>query len=177
MKTLSMPRNFLKKLLPHQNKLLQYQKLSRFERVLSSPYLWHINRQSISKAMAIGLLIAFIPIPFQMLAALACAFMFQANVALSIALVWITNPFTIPPIIYLAYKIGNLVLMHTPEKVFALKGWGQWFAEIASLWQPIIIGLILLGLTCSIVGYIITQFLWKLYIIRKWQKRIKTRTE
>ena len=171
-----MPKKVLKQFLPHQDKLSTHKNLSFFNRFLSSSHLWHINRQSIAKAMAIGLFIAFMPIPFQMVVACALAIILQANVALAIALVWITNPFTIPPILYAAYKIGNLILAHTPPKMLGMKGWDQWFFDLASLWQPIMVGLLFLALTSALLGYFATHLLWKLHIIRRWKKRKKQRS-
>jgi uncharacterized protein (DUF2062 family) len=48
----------------------------------------------------VGLFCAFIPVPFQMLLAAPSAIIFSANLPVSIALVWITNPITMPPIFF-----------------------------------------------------------------------------
>ena len=65
-----------------------------------------MNRRSVSVACAIGLFCAFIPIPFQMILAAGLAIIVRCNLPIAVALVWITNPITMPPLFFLAYKMG-----------------------------------------------------------------------
>jgi len=57
--------------------------------------------------MAVGLFCAFVPLPIQMLLAAAAAIIFRVNLPISVGLVWITNPVTIPPMFYFCYKVGT----------------------------------------------------------------------
>jgi uncharacterized protein (DUF2062 family) len=56
------------------------------------PKLWHISRTSTAMAFAIGLFGAMIPIPGQVFLAAFLAIRLGANLPLSVALVWVTNP-------------------------------------------------------------------------------------
>ena len=65
-----------------------------------------VNRRSISKGLLVGLFIAFIPMPFQMLAVLAVTPFMRFNVPIAIAMCWLSNPFTMPPMYYMEYLTG-----------------------------------------------------------------------
>ncbi|MFW6343056.1 MAG: DUF2062 domain-containing protein, partial [Halothiobacillaceae bacterium] len=68
--------------------------------------LWHLNRRSVSGGVAVGLFSAFVPIPFQMVLAAGLAILLRVNLPLSVVLVWITNPITIVPLLWVANRIG-----------------------------------------------------------------------
>ena len=96
----------LKKLLPTPEQILQSRSLKLFAPHLADPRLWQFNRHSLNKAVYIGVLSAFFPLPGQMLLALIGALIFRANVPMALGLTWITNPLTTLPIFYVGYYIG-----------------------------------------------------------------------
>ena len=66
---------------------------------------------------ALGVFLAFIPVPIQMLIAAPLAFLFQVNLPVALAATWVSNPLTLAPILLLAYKVGSLLLGES-EQVF-----------------------------------------------------------
>jgi uncharacterized protein len=100
---------------------------------LHDPNLWHINRRSIAAAVAIGLFFAWAPTPTQMAFAAAAAIYFRANLLVSVATVWVTNPVTMPPLFYFAYRVG-LWFSHRPSPadnfVFSLDGLWSGFGDV-----------------------------------------------
>ena len=68
------------------------------------------DRRTISKAFAIGLFCAFIPLPMHTLLAAILAVALSANILLSIFLVWVNNPITMVPIYYFEYKLGSSLI-------------------------------------------------------------------
>jgi len=104
-----MPINYVRKKIPGKDDILSCKSLCVFGRFMHSPGIWDINKKTISRAIAIGLFFAFIPVPFQMVLAMASAILFQAYAPLSICMVWITNPITMPPIFYGAFVLGSWV--------------------------------------------------------------------
>ena len=100
----------LKRLSPDPETLRNHKHLGWLSKHLHDRSLWNFNRRSISKAFAVGLFCAFVPVPFQMILAAPAAVIFSANLPLSVALVWITNPVTMPPIYYGCYKLGAWML-------------------------------------------------------------------
>ena len=69
-----------------------------------------INRRTVTRGIFVGLFWAFIPMPFQMAGVLAVAAIFRFNVPVAIAMVWLSNPLTMPPMYYMEYLTGNLIL-------------------------------------------------------------------
>lgn len=122
--------------------------------------------------MAIGLFMAFIPFPVQMAGAAVLALTFRANLTISIALVWLSNPVTIIPMSYCAYVVGSWTLgapIH-PAADFQLTA--TWFRnEIAYIWRPFLIGSLMLALSLSVLGYFLMRLFWRLTVIRRWQQR------
>lgn len=64
---------------------------------------------AIALGVSIGVFAAFLPIVgIQMLVGVAIAALLRANKAVTIPVVWITNPLTIVPIYYGCYRVGKL---------------------------------------------------------------------
>ena len=95
-----MAKKTIQRFLPDPNKIRHHKSLKIFGRLLQDANLWHLNRRSARGAFAVGLFFAFIPVPFQMVLAAAGAILFRVNLPISVALVWLTNPLTMPPIFY-----------------------------------------------------------------------------
>jgi uncharacterized protein (DUF2062 family) len=101
-----------------------------------------------------------------MLLAAAAAILFHTNMALSIVLVWISNPVTIPPMFYFAYLVGTWVIGEPPQD-FEFHLTFEWLAnELASSWKPFLTGCFILATVSSIVGYFTVSQLW-IYTVRK----------
>jgi uncharacterized protein (DUF2062 family) len=80
--------------------------------LLHDPNLWHLNRHSVARAMAVGLFAAFIPIPLQMLVAAILAITVRGNMPIAISLVWLTNPITMP--VFICTYMTGAWLMNVP---------------------------------------------------------------
>lgn len=166
-----MPRKFFKRYSPDPKRIRDTPGLGFLGERLHQPNLWHFNRHSISKAFAIGLFCMWIPFPFQTLIAAACALLFRANLPLSVALVFITNPVTIPPMFYFAYKLGNLVLS-LPTGEFSMELSMHWLTQrMGEIWQPLFTGCFLLALFSSMLGFFTIQALWRYNIHTKLKHR------
>ncbi len=76
-------------------------------------YLWSWHPRHIVRAIYLGWIIALIPIyGFQMVVAFIASLYFRANCLIAMALQWITNPFTIGPILVGQYLLGDYVFTH-----------------------------------------------------------------
>jgi len=135
------------------------------------PNLWHINRHSSATAFFVGLFCAFIPLPSQMVVAALASIWLRCNLPLAVALCWITNPLTIAPIFFLAYKVGTTVLGVTAESVEFELSW-QWMSHgLVAIWQPFLLGCLLCGVFFGCLGYFVVSVLWRWGAMRRWRAR------
>lgn len=170
-----MPKQFFKRYSPDPHRIRETPGLGFLGKRLHQPNLWHFNRHSISKAVAIGLFCTWLPFPFQTIFAAVAALIFRANLAISVALVFITNPITIPPLFFFAYQLGNLVLGRESMDLSGELSM-EWITEsLTQIWQPLFLGSFLLGLFCSMLGYLTVQMLWRHNIYRRLKSRAQNR--
>jgi len=165
-----MPRNFLKKFFS-KNKFKEEKSFSIFGELIHDQNLWHMRRRSVAGACAIGLFCAFIPIPFQMILAAGLAIIFRCNLPISVALVWVTNPITMTPLFFLAYKVGTF-LTDTHLSTFEFEPSLNWlFTELRERWKPFLVGCLFSGTLAGLFGFIVARILWRLRVISFWNKR------
>src|SRR5690606_1758337 len=109
-----MPRKFIKRYLPDHRTVREQWFLRPFQALLHDPALLFPNRRTASRAFAIGLFSAFIPMPFQLVPATLMALCMRVNVPIAMATVWITIPVTMGPIFYAQYRVGAWLLGRGP---------------------------------------------------------------
>lgn len=173
-----MARNLLKRFIPTPAAIKNTPGLHFLGDLLHDPNLFHLNRHSVSVAMFWGLFVAILPIPGQMPVAAAAALLFRCNLPLSVALTWITNPFTMPFFIFITYQMGRLVLQTDPIVLTTPQLSWDWLAnEFGHLWKPLLAGSIITGLLFGSLGYLVMQLYWRWHVGYSWKKRQKKRAE
>lgn len=136
---------------------------------LGHPNLWHLNRRSVSGAVAIGLFSGLVPGPLQMLTALALAIPLRKNIPVALVTTLYTNPFTIVPLYLLAYAYGQL-LIPGEQAVLAAPFEISW-DWMVSLGKPLVVGLVALASTLALVGYVAVQIAWRVWVVTSWRAR------
>lgn len=98
--------------LPRRSNLHKYPILKWFaSSARRRDYLWSLHPKEMIRAIWIGWIISLIPMyGLQMAVAFVACFIFRANALFAMALQWITNPLTIPPILISQYFFGNRIL-------------------------------------------------------------------
>ncbi len=160
-------KKLLRRYMPEHRAIREHPHLNRiFGKLLHDPNLLHLNRRSVSLAFMIGLFWTFMPTPFQMIPAAATAIWLRANLPLSVGLVWISNPVTIPPLFYFCYAIGSWLLNTPPVDIEFQLSW-EWFAdEIGAIWQPLLLGSLVVGTAAGALGFVTIRLLWRLHVVR-----------
>lgn len=166
-----MPKKIIKKYMPDHKTIREHKHLKFFGKLLHNGNLWHFNRRSVAGAFAVGFFCAFIPLPSQMIIAAAIAILVQVNLPISVSLVWLTNPVTIPPIFYGSYKVGAYILgREVIESDYQLTA--EWFSsQLDLIWQPFLLGCLVCGLVSSLLAYTTIRLLWRLHIIQHLKER------
>ena len=170
-----MPRNLIKKFLPHPDIITKNRWIKLLGPRLQEPSLWHINRKSFSGGLAIGIFCAFLPIPFQMVLAALAAILFRYNILIAVPAVWISNPFTMPPMFYFCYLIGAQIL-GTQAIGFEFELSFEWLLNgLLDIWQPFLLGCLVVGLVTSLSTFLIIRLLWRYHIWTLIKSRQKKR--
>lgn len=152
-----MPRKKLKKVLPSHEKIKEQKFLKIFGSFLHKKEIWSLSRKKVVAGVLIGIFVAALPMPLQMVLASLLAIMFNANLPISFTLIFISNPFTMPPLFYFEYKLGNLILKPENPIEFNFDSMYDNFDQIAlSLWT----GALVLGVFSSVVCALVVNFLW-----------------
>ena len=160
-----MGKNSFKKFLPTPEQIKSHNALRFLRSYMRDENLWRFNRNSVPGAIFIGLFCAFLPIPFQMIPAAILAIWFRQNIALSIALVWISNPVTYIPLFSFAYLVGaQLTQEETAQATLDLTT-GKLTFDMLWTWimahlPTLLLGSIICGTVIGLLGYALADFFW-----------------
>lgn len=166
----------LLKFLPKPERLRENRALKPVAHLLQRKELWQVNRRSVSNAVFVGLFCAFIPVPSQMLLAAIISVFMRANLPISVALVWITNPITIAPMFYFSYRLGAWLLGTTATSLEGSFTLSWLFENLAAISGPLLLGSVLCGWVLGTTGYIAARIIWRSKVMEKWRQRRKLRT-
>lgn len=170
-----MPRHLIKRYTPDPAVLKKHKHLRHLGAWLHDENLWHLNRRSVSGGVASGLFWAMLPMPMQMLAAAVSAVLFRVNLPISVVLVWLTNPITMPMIFYINYLIGTW-LMGEPAHAGKFQLSLDWIAvEINAIWKPLWLGSVVSGILLGVLGYCAMRIYWRWHVLKRYRARTRKR--
>jgi len=133
---------------------------------------FNINRKMVTKGVLVGLFWGFIPMPMQMAGVMLTTPLMRFNVPIGLATVWISNPFTYPPLWYLEYITGNFLM--GKESLHNIELTMRWFQDH---WDDIVVPLYVgAAFYSTVVAYLIYLFLnwlWMRSAHREWKQRQK----
>jgi uncharacterized protein (DUF2062 family) len=160
--------------IPSRDQLKRSRWLAPIAHHLEDDRPWHMGRDSVARAVAIGLFFGIL-LPFgQFLFAVATAIWLRGHVAIAAASTLVSNPLTFPPLYWFAFRLGRAVLGEPPddaaaagveartEEELATDGWltGTW-ETVQSAGVPLLVGLALLAVVASVTGYALVWLLWR----------------
>ena len=144
---------------------------------LQEPGLWRLQHEAVARGVAIGLFWAFALPVAQILVAAAHCVWWRGNIPVAAGMTLVTNPFTIGFWLWLAYKLGSLILGLAPHEVAA----GDAVLEAASAsagfdamaWLqrfgwPAVLGMGIFAVGGAGGGYVLVKLFWR---VRVWVKR------
>ena len=122
------------------------------------------NRKMVSRAVFIGLFIAFIPMPMQMLLVIAMMPFFKFNVPIGLAMCWISNPFTMAPMYYMEYMTGSFLL---GNETLDVEMTIEWFSShLDDIFVSLYTGTLFYAVSVSSLGYWLVNHFWKSSVYR-----------
>ncbi|WP_141318739.1 DUF2062 domain-containing protein [Halomonas halmophila] len=170
-----MPRRLLQRYLPHPETLRRQRSLRFMSHWIGNPALWVLSRRSVANAFLVGLFCALLPIPFQMASAALGAWALRANLPLSVALVWITNPLTMPLIFYANYRLGAW-LLEAPARQAPDGLSTRWIADqMLDILPALALGSLVAAVACGLTGSLVIRLLWRWQVVRSWRRRAARR--
>ncbi len=182
-----MLRKRVQRYLPDHETIRNHRYLGRFGPRLHHPNLWSLNRRSVAGGVAAGMFAGLVPgsNPVQFTVAAILALVFRVNLPLAVAVTLYSNPFTVVPLYYVAFKLGQLVLLQSGNGVPPMdldlsgKSFGEWIPSLidwaGSLGKPLLAGLPLLAALLAVAGYFGVSWAWKSYVSYIWTRRARKR--
>lgn len=172
-----MPRRFFKKLSRQRHHLRTRWFMRPFEFAFGDAAYWSVNRRNVTRAVALGFFIAFLPPPIpHTVMAIFAAVALRVNIPVTLAAIFLTNPVTIFPLYYAAYWTGCHVLGKTPMTHLPKAHPGDWLPAFhGPILEPFVLGSVLLGLAAAVVGYVVLGLFWHLSLVNKFYKRKRLR--
>ncbi len=172
-----MPRRFFRKFAFKRDRIHRQWYMAPFRHLLEDNRLWTIRRRTVVPACALGVFVSFQPFPGHMLAAILFAVAFRINIPVAALSTLVVNPVTLGPIFYFCYQTGLYLLGVEPQHFefeLSLDWLGYQFLDI---WQPLVLGCLLVGAIASLIAFIGLDLLWRASIADYLSKRRAKRVE
>lgn len=147
-----------------------------FRLLLEHPVYWSLNRRSVTRAFALGLLIAFLPIPVHFLLATVMALTFRLNVPAAIFGTFLANPLTMVPMYMGAYWVGCSLLGVASHNIAFDMSWEWLSTALVPIWKPFLLGCLVLGAAAAVCGYVLLGGVWHLSLVLKYHERKGAKT-
>ena len=176
-----MAKQFFRSWLPSPLKVSNMKLMKIFGQRTLNPLLWYVNRKSISKAIFIGTFWGMFPLPFHSLLIVLTVLFFVVNLPISLCLAWLTNPFTLVPILYLGFWLGAKVfqvnMIDQDMMLGVLHQISHWISHFGhghidfSLAKILLSGLVLEAFIFALILFVMTRLFWRWSIIQHYKRR------
>lgn len=178
-----MRRKFFQKYLPTHESITQNKYIARLGPRIQHPNLWHLNRRSVAGGVAAGLFAGLIPgsNPVQFLGAALLSLGCKVNLPIAVLVTLYSNPFTVVPLYYGAFKLGQFALFQGGAELppmgldLQTAGFREWIPAaldwLTSVGKPLLVGLPLLAIALAAIGYIVVDAAWRVRVRMEWRRR------
>lgn len=148
-----------------------------------SPELWRFTRRSVPRGVALGVFAGFIIPVGQIFLAAFLALPARANVPLSAAVTFVTNPFTFPFWAVVANRLGSFILKIDSATTGGAaqseieSGRWAWFLEMfegAGVTVLVtVFGFVVLAIVGAAIGYLLASFVWRIMVMRRRARQLR----
>lgn len=172
-----MPRRFFRKFALNRHELRKRWFLAPFRQMLQDPRLWSMRRQNVLPAFALGLFVGCQPLPLHVAGSAVASLLLRINLPVAVLATLVSNPLTMAPLYYFNYRVGMLLLPGRTAP-FRFEPSLEWLTTtFLTLWQPLLLGSVLVGAVLALSGYAILALLWRLSLVRYKVRKRRRRTE
>ncbi len=166
---------WLKSITPERHRLERLWCLRPFANLVVNRGCWSFKRASVNHAFSLGLLIAFVPptplLPLHLTLCTVLGILFRLNLPVLFATVFVSNPFTwFPQIagsIWVGAKLMGLNLMPMLHQL----SHRNFRVQLHQLWEPLLLGALVLGLSAAALGYMLAQGVWRARVLYRLRRR------
>ncbi len=158
----------LLKRLPRRANVHRYPVIRWFAHLAAkAPFLWSYKRKNLVPALYAGSVLAFLPLyGFQFVLAFGVALMMRANLTVTVALQFITNPFTILPIYGFTSLVGS--------RLMTAVGFGDELPTALFFTNALFIGGVVVGLGVALLADLLWRFFaWEARRFRAQLRRLE----
>lgn len=166
---------WIKQFIFNDKEIKNYFFLRKSKVYIKYPYLWEFKRENVARGVAIGLFVAMIPIiPFQTVLTILLSILFRANIPIAFLTSWVSNPFTIVPLIFLTYYIGEWILGEYGQEIsfqefhwkpVSTKNFHEYIIYFKSSFfqfgKAFFVGLPFLAIGSAFGGYFLVHLIWR----------------
>jgi uncharacterized protein (DUF2062 family) len=173
---------WLKSNTPDRHTLEKLWCLKPFASLVVDRGCWAFRRTSVIRAFSLGLLIAFVPpTPFLPLHLALCAvlgILLRLNIPVLVATVFVSNPFTWFPQVAGSIWVGAKLMGLNIVPMLHELSHRNFRGQIHQLWEPLLLGALVLGICAAALGYVVAQCVWRarvVYLLRRRRLRSSPR--
>lgn len=171
----------IKRYIPTRDSVKNNRLLSWLGPRIHDPQLWHINRHSVARGVAIGAFFGLMVPVAQIPAAAVVALALRGNLWIAAVSTLISNPLTYGPLYLLAYKLGRAILpaengpaalAQQLEQVATPLQWvGDVLHSLSAIGAPLLLGMGLMAVTAAVIGYLGIQVFWRTKVLLKRRRK------
>ena len=142
-----------------------------FDALLHDPALWSTHRRNVTRALALGIVVSFVPFPVHTVIAAILAIYLRVNIPVAIISSWLANPLTMGPMYYGAYQLGRTLLGQSAATESVEFTLGDLSDQLGVIWAPLLLGCAVLGVTSAWLVYWLVNRLWIRALRRRAERR------
>jgi uncharacterized protein (DUF2062 family) len=156
-----MPRRFFRKFAIKRHQFAEQWFMSPFRHLMHDHRLWSIRRKTVVPAVALGVFIGFLPFPGHPVWASLGALTRRINIPIAALSTFISNPLTMGPMYFFAYRFGAW-LLNVEQEPFDMEMTFDWVTHtFVNIWQPMLLGCVIIGGSASLLSYVALDLLWR----------------
>ncbi len=167
--------SWLKTITPDRGALEKLWCLRPFATLVCDRGCWAFKRKSVVRGFSLGLLIAFVPptplLPLHLTLCALLGILFRLNIPVLVATVFVSNPFTWFPQIAGSIWVGAKLMGMDLMPLFRQLTHHTLPAHLTALWEPLLLGALVLGVLAAGAGYLLGHAAWHVRVLYRLRRR------